>query len=106
MFYVPDLKGEWDYLAEGHPEFRHKPHGIRCLDMLPIYQTGVTLAALCRSGLAGEPAVERDFRCLMRLRGPGGPYYTSHWCACSARRWLNANAPKFDEKSARAEYGD
>lgn len=95
MFYTTRVSAEVDYFNELHPEHAKADGNKSCLTLLPIYQTGAALAALCRSGMSDNPGVERGFHDLLRIRGPGGHYYTDHWCACQAKRWINTNKEKF-----------
>ena len=62
---------------------------------IAFYTTGAALAALCRCGLYQHPAVVKGFGDLLRLRGPGGKYYTDHWCNCGVARWVRTGAAKF-----------
>ncbi len=95
MFYTERLDEEARWGAANHPEYRWKPPGVECLRQFAFYTTGTALAALCRCGLHGHPAVVKGFRDLLRLRGPGGRYYTDHWCNCGVGRWVRTGAAKF-----------
>ena len=95
MFYTNEMPQELDSFNRLYPEYAKEDKF--CLTLLPIFQTGAALAALCRSGLADNPHVDRGFQDLFRIRGPGGKYYTDHWCACQTKRWIRTRKPKFDE---------
>jgi hypothetical protein len=100
MFYTTQIREEVDSFNDHYPEYaKTRARDKTCLTLLPIFQTGAALAALCRSGLADNPGVERGFQDLLRIRGPGGQYYTDHWCACNTKRWIHTKKPKFDEKT-------
>ena len=99
MFYTTKIQGEVDSFNDHYPEYAKTAGGKTCLTLLPIFQTGATLAALCRSGLADNPLVKRGFQDLLKIRGPGGQYYTDHWCACNAKRWIHTKKPKFNERT-------
>lgn len=89
----PRDETEWE--RRRHPEFEWKDGPVTCFGLLPIYSSGAALAALCRCGLWDHVVVRRGFRALMKIRGPGGKYYTNYWCACGVGRWLRTGAPKF-----------
>lgn len=95
MFYTQRVGGEAAWGAKHHPEYRWKPPKVECLSQFAFYTTGTALAALCRCGLHARPAVVKGFRELLRLRGPGGKYYTNHWCNCGVARWVRTGAAKF-----------
>jgi hypothetical protein len=95
MFYTGRVKDEAAWGVEHHPEYRWKPPKVDCLNRFAFYTTGAALAALCRCGLHRHRAVVRGFRDLLRLRGPGGKYYTNHWCNCGVARWVRTGAAKF-----------
>jgi len=97
MFYTERLPEEAQFEAARHPESGWQTkRQVSCVDLLPIYLTGAALAALCRCGLSDRPEVRAGFDSLLAIRGPGGRYYTDHWCACNVRRWLRRGVPKFD----------
>ncbi len=105
MFYTDHLHGEVEFERISHPEYRWKTARKTCLDLLPIYQTGAALGALCRCGLFDSQEVKKGFDNLLRIRGPGAYYtrngrlvhrnYTDHWCACNVGRWIRKNVVKF-----------
>jgi hypothetical protein len=99
MFYTTRMSEEVDCFNQLYPGYAKINRDKTCLTLLPIYQTGVTLSALCRSGMVDNPGVEKGFQDLLQIRGPGGEYYTHHWCACQTKRWINTNKTKFDEKT-------
>jgi len=96
MFWTDRDQDEVAFGRARHPAWRWKA-GQSCLALLPIFQTGAALGALCRYGLSDAPAVRQGFRDLLRLRGPGGRNYTQHWCACAAARWVRTRKPRFAE---------
>lgn len=95
MFYTDRPGDEAAWGVRHHPEYRWKPPKVECLSRFAFYTTGAALAALCRCELHAHPSVMRAFRDLLRLRGPGGKYYTNHWCGCGVGRWVRTNARKF-----------
>lgn len=95
LFYTHRVDDEIAWGCEHHPEYRWKPRKTECLSRFAFYTTGTAMAALCRSGLHDHPAVVRGFRDLLRLRGPGGKYYTDHWCNCNVARWVRTGAARF-----------
>ena len=108
MFYTNRLRDEVRFERTSHPEYRWKTDQASCLDLLPIYQTGAALGALCRCGLFDTPEVKTGFEDLLRIRGPGAYYtqsetllhrnYTDHWCACNVGRWIRKNVGTFDRR--------
>ncbi len=98
MFYTARVREELDFERTRHPAWRWKKRGIKCVELLPIYQTAAAVGALCRCGFGDSDAAKSGFAALMGLRGPGGKYYTNYWCACNAPRWLRTGAPKFDSR--------
>jgi len=98
MFYTEHLAAETALGRSRHPEYRWEKKTPSCLALLPIYQTGAALGALCRCGRHDDPRVKKGFEALLRIRGPGGSYYTNHWCACGVARWIHAKAPRFGGK--------
>lgn len=106
MFYTERVQDEVRFEQGQHPEYRwEKKIRVRCLDLLPIYQTAAALSALSRCGLVESPEVEGGFDALLSLSGLGvrrdaqGPFYTDHWCACNAGRWLRGNVAKFGPRT-------
>jgi len=99
MFYTNNVSDEVSCFNQLYPEYAKANMDKTCLTLLPIFQTGAALAALCRSGMVDNRCVERGFQDLLQIRGPGGQYYTHHWCACQTKRWINTNKTKFDEKT-------
>jgi len=90
MLYADQVSEEVAWEKARHPEYRWRPSGKECLDILPTYQTAAALSALCRCGLVDAPEVRRGFEYLMHIRGPGGRNYTHFWCNCAVNRWLRA----------------
>jgi hypothetical protein len=99
MFYTFKMREELGRFDELYPEYAQAAGDKSCLALFPIMQTGAALAALCRSGLVDDSGVERGFQDLLQIRGPGGQYYTNHWCACNTKRWIHTKKPKFDGKT-------
>ena len=98
MFHTSDPGEEADFERTRHPDWRWKRKGVQCVALLPVYQAAAAVDALCRCGLSDHDGVRRGLAALMRIRGPGGKYYTNYWCACNTARWLHARAPKFDSR--------
>lgn len=99
MFYTTKMREEMDSFNDLYPEYAKTARDKTCLTLLPIFQTGAALAALCRSGLPDDPSVKRGLQDLLKIRGPGGQYYTDHWCACNTKRWIHTKKPRFGEKT-------
>jgi hypothetical protein len=95
MFYTAQVENEFAFEKRCHPEYGWRRDRKECLDLLPTYQTGAALSALCRCGHVEVPEVRTGFECLLRVRGPGGVNYEHHWCNCHLGSWLRTGAAQF-----------
>ena len=95
MFFAGQTESEFAFEKRHHPEYGWRRDRQECLDLLPTYQTGAALAALCRCGHAAAPEVQRGFESLLRMRGPGGVNYEHHWCNCHLGGWVRTGVPQF-----------
>lgn len=106
MFYTKHPDEEVTFERSRHPEYWWKTKAVTCLELLPIFQTGAALGALCRCGLFDSNQVKKGFDDLLQIRGPGAYYvkktgrllhrnYQDHWCACNVSRWTRNNEVKF-----------
>jgi hypothetical protein len=95
MFYTARIEDEFAFEKRHHPEYGWRRDRQECLDLLPTYQTGAALSALCRCGYVDAPKVRKGFADLLRIRGPGGVNYEHHWCNCHLGRWLRQGVARF-----------